>query len=106
MHPILSFRLVNGETQSAQLRLDIVATVTKSNFIDRVLFPYIRSNIDVYLSNNWHKPVLQRDVKRLAEQSNSDGGPKVDPMVRKSVADYVVRCQDEVRDNEAIRIFR
>lgn len=53
-----------------------------------------------------------RDVELLREQSQLDAGPAIVrtsqsvDRIRNSVADYVVRCLDEIRENDAIRIFR
>ena len=90
---------------------DIAGTVTKSNFFDHVLFPYVTDNVKVYLDNNWSKPVLIRDIEMLRAESKKDGPEIVGPnepgsKVRQSVADYVRRCQEELRNHEAIRIFR
>ncbi|KAI2811226.1 Enolase-phosphatase E1 [Blomia tropicalis] len=91
---------------------DMFGTVVKTSFIDKVLFPYIRNNCDTFLANNWGKRVLMRDINLLREQSIDDGGPLIaksnepNDKIRRSVVEYILRCQEEVRTNEAIRIFR
>ncbi|KAH9394677.1 Enolase-phosphatase E1 [Tyrophagus putrescentiae] len=91
---------------------DIIGTVIKEGWIDKVLFPYIVSTVDDYLAENWGDPVLVRDVELLRAQSQLDAGPAiVQPgqsvdRIRNSVADYVVRCLEDTRESEAIRIFR
>lgn len=91
---------------------DIIGTVIKEGWIDKVLFPYIVSTVDDYLAENWGDPVLMRDVELLRAQSQLDAGPAiVQPgqsvdRIRNSVADYVVRCLEDTRESEAIRIFR
>lgn len=68
--------------------------------------------MDDYLAENWGDPVLVRDVELLRAQSQLDAGPAiVQPgqsvdRIRNSVADYVVRCLEDTRESEAIRIFR
>ena len=37
----------------AAIMFDVVATTTKSFFIDQVIFPYIKKNAKTYLENNW-----------------------------------------------------
>lgn len=89
---------------------DLSGTATKSYFTDQVLFPYIRNNCEVYLHNNWENAVLQRDIARLREQSNQDGGPKVIEGDKKetisSIVAYVNKSLDELRGDDAISIFR
>ena len=98
---------------------DVICTVVKADFLDRLIFPYIRSHVDDYLADHWGNRVLMHDVELLRLQSLKDAGPAVmkpDPgnnnnlnlqnKIRNSVADYVVRCLDDLRENEALRIFR
>lgn len=91
---------------------DIIGTVTKTGFVDKVLFSYVRSNLDTYLNNNWSKKVLMRDIDLLRAEALQDGGPAIirpsesPDRIRRSVVDYISKCMDENRDNEAIRIFR
>ena len=88
---------------------DMVGTVIKSNFIDRVLFRYIAENLEVYLKNNWGKKVLMHDIDMLRSESQRGGNPIAapnNPGVQKSVEDYVRHCQEQVLNHEAIRIFR
>lgn len=91
---------------------DLSGTATKSYFIDKILFPYIRMNCSTYLSNNWDNEVLQRDVTRLREQSKKDNGPEIKDAgddksaVQESVCNYVLKCLDDLRQNDAIDIFR
>ena len=92
--------------------LDFVGNVTKSNWIDRIIYPYVRDNVDVYLENNWGNRVLMRDIEFLRAESLQDGGPAIarpgdiPEKIRPTVVAYVQRCIAEVRNNEAIRIFK
>lgn len=89
----------------------MVGTVTKSNWIEKVIFPYMRQNVDVYLSNNWGNRVLMRDIELLRVASQEDGGPpicrpsEIPEKIRPTVVAYVQRCLNEVTNTEAIRNF-
>lgn len=92
---------------------DLVATATKSFFIDQVLFPYIKINAKTYMENNWDNDVLQHDIKLLREASKKDkSAPQVADAsadadtIRKSVVVYVSKALDELKDNEALTQFR
>ena len=92
--------------------LDLVGSITKSNWFDKMVFPYVRQNVDTYLANNWGKRVLMRDIELLRAESTKDGGPAIAPpsdiqeKIRPSVVAYVHRCLAEVVNHEAFRIFR
>lgn len=90
----------------------MVGTVTKSNWIEKVIFPYMRQNVDTYLANNWGNRVLMRDIELLRVASQEDGGPpicrpgEIPEKIRPTVVAYVQRCLNEVTNTEAIRNFR
>lgn len=90
---------------------DLSGTATKSYFTDKILFPYIKQNCLTFLQNNWDNQVLQRDVERLREQSKNDG-PLIANFnsdrseIQDSICKYVCQSLDELRDNDAINIFR
>ena len=97
----------------AAVIFDLVATATKSFFIDEILFPYIKQNAKKYLVENWSNEVVQNDVTLMRKASKKDEtAPKIaDPnedagKVQESVAKYVTHCLDEKKDNEGMTLFR
>ncbi|KAI2811141.1 Enolase-phosphatase E1 [Blomia tropicalis] len=94
------------------IMMDFAGTMAKTGFISKIVFGYIRANVATYLSNNWGNRILMRDIDLLRAESQRDGGPIVfgsnesAEKIRESAASYVVRCHDEQRNSEAIRIFR
>ncbi|UXI21810.1 hypothetical protein NH340_JMT07753 [Sarcoptes scabiei] len=91
---------------------DLSGTATKSYFTDKILFPYIKHNCSTYLFNNWDNQILQKDITRLREQSKKDEGPKIfgpecdREEIERSICQYVFKCLNELRENDAINIFR
>lgn len=99
---------------------DVVCTVTKSSWLEKVVFPFYRKNVLAYLQRNWGNRVLMRDIDLLREQSaREDGGAyklggsslRVAPAnvsperIRQTVSEYVLHCLDTMVNHEAIRIF-
>ena len=95
------------------IMFDIVATATKSFFIDQVLFPYIKKNSKAYLAANWENSVIQHDVMLLREAAKkdkssvkiADASADADT-IQRSVCEYVSKALDELKDNEALTQFR
>lgn len=46
--------------------LDIEGTTSSISFVYDVMFPYVRENMDAYLSQNWDSPALQKCLPTLA----------------------------------------
>lgn len=98
----------------AAVIFDLVATATKSFFIDQILLPYIKKNAKQYLIDNWKNEVLQHDVSLLRNASKKDeSAPKVAEessgdakTVQESVLKYVFHCLDNKKDNEGMTLFR
>lgn len=96
---------------------DVICTVTKSSWLEEVVFPFFRKNVLAYLHRNWGNRVLMRDIELLREQSSKDDAKfgtslKIAPgtenspeKIRQTVAEYVVHCLETMVNHEAIRIF-
>lgn len=48
---------------------DILGTASKSGFLERVLFPYLKSNLDAYLDTHWNKKDFIKLFNKIMEQS-------------------------------------
>lgn len=48
---------------------DILGTASKSGFLERVLFPYLKSNLDAYLDTHWNKKDFIKLYNKIMEQS-------------------------------------
>lgn len=48
---------------------DILGTASKSGFLERILFPYLKSNMDTYLDSHWNKKDFVTLYKKIMEQS-------------------------------------
>lgn len=58
--------------QSAVVIMDIEGTVAPIEFVHQKMFPYIRDNVQSYLSSTWETEQTQSDIKLLVQQSNED----------------------------------
>lgn len=91
---------------------DLAGTATKTDFINKVLFPYIRINCETYLHNNWNNKVVQADIDRLRQQVSKDGDGKIASTTGsrseqiRTITNYVLKSLDQVKQNNAIDIFR
>ena len=93
------------------IMFDVFGTVVKTGVIQDVFFPLITANVEQFLRVHWNNKVVAGDVERLRKQSTEDAGPAIQSgdnvdAVRQSVVDYVITCNNNRRDNDAIRIFR
>lgn len=48
---------------------DILGTASKSGFLERILFPFFKSNLDPYLNTHWNKHDFNRLYKRIQDFS-------------------------------------
>lgn len=48
---------------------DILGTASKSGFLERILFPYLKSNLDAYLDTHWNKKDFIKLYNKIMEQS-------------------------------------
>src|SRR6218665_2290928 len=86
---------------------DMCATMTKSHFMDQVLFPYFKEAARSFLDEYWSNEVVQEDIKRLREQSKRDDGPVIlpedesDELVRCSVMKYIDACMTSLPKRES-----
>ena len=97
----------------AAVLFDLVATATKSFFIDQVLFPYIKQNAKQYLVENWDNEVVQNDVTLLRKAAAADkGAPKIAPTeegaeaVQATAVLYIDHCLEQKKDNEGMTLLR
>ena len=57
---------------------DLSGTAAKTSFIDKVLIPYIKTNVKSYVEQKWTEIELTKDVERLRAQSQKDeSAPKI-----------------------------
>lgn len=61
---------------------DILGTASKSGFLERILFPYLRINLEPYLNTHWGRKDFLKLYKRIQDQSvelasSSPGVPQV-----------------------------
>lgn len=49
---------------------DILGTASKSGFLEKILFPYLKMNLDNYINSNWHNPEFMHIYKQIVTQSN------------------------------------
>ncbi len=47
-------------------------TAVKTSFMEKVLIPYIKTNIKSYVEQKWTEKELTKDVERLRAQSQKD----------------------------------
>ncbi|XP_056592633.1 enolase-phosphatase E1 [Triplophysa dalaica] len=52
--------------------LDIEGTTTPITFVKDILFPYIRENLEAYLSAHWEEDECKQDVHLLKKQAEED----------------------------------
>ncbi|KAL2100485.1 hypothetical protein ACEWY4_004879 [Coilia grayii] len=52
--------------------LDIEGTTTPITFVKDILFPYIRENLEEYLSDHWEEDECKQDVHLLKKQAEED----------------------------------
>ena len=92
---------------------DISGTVTKSSFIDKVLMPYIKDNIHIYLEENWGLKNVHVDLDNLRAQAALDApdAPQIPrnadkaTMIDATVA-YVNHCVEYKKENKALALLR
>lgn len=48
---------------------DIMGTATKSGFLDQILFPFFKKNLDTYVNNHWNNEEFIKLHKKIVEQS-------------------------------------
>lgn len=48
---------------------DILGTASKSGFVERILFPYLKLNMDAYLTKHWEEAEFKRLFKRIQDYS-------------------------------------
>lgn len=92
---------------------DISGTVAKSSFIDKVLMPYIKEFIRMYLEENYEQRNVRTDIENLRVQaSRDDAAPKIPGpeagranLINATVA-YVNYCADNKMENKAITLLR
>ena len=94
---------------------DVICTVTKSSWLEKVVYPFLWRNAAAYLSRNWGNRVLARDVELLRLQAAKEGREftvsrdqqsKATEASIAAVAAYVQHCLETMVNHEAIRNFR
>jgi enolase-phosphatase E1 len=85
--------------------LDIEGTVTPISFVHEVLFPYVRANVESYLTQHVNHPEVQDDITKLQEEQESDTKelrqPRIDSI--DTVVTYVNRLIDLDRKSPALK---
>lgn len=90
---------------------DISGTVAKSSFIEKVLYPYISSNIRTYLEQNWDSESVRQDMAqlRLASAQNPNA-PQIGELDREdaitTTVDYVAYCMEHKMESNALTLLR
>ncbi|KAH9404923.1 Enolase-phosphatase E1 [Tyrophagus putrescentiae] len=93
---------------------DVICTVTKSSWLEKVVYPFLWRNAAAYLSRNWGNRVLARDVELLRLQAAKEGREftvsrdqqsKATEASIAAVAAYVQHCLETMVNHEAIRNF-
>ncbi len=51
---------------------DLSGTAVKTSFIEKVVIPYIKTNVKSYVEQKWTEKELTKDVERLRAQSQKD----------------------------------
>ncbi|KAL9642782.1 hypothetical protein ABK040_009857 [Willaertia magna] len=93
------------------LLFDIEGTTTPIVFVAEKLFPYIRNNLQVYLTNTWNNEQTRNDIKLLKEQATQDAlgkgdfkdAPQIDDSSIESVINNVVYNMDKDRKMTALK---
>lgn len=77
---------------------DILGTASKSGFLERILFPFLKANMEPYISAHWNKHVFKKLYQRLVEESTEfnkrdSNAPIVfehsSPQARSSLMNYI-----------------
>ena len=94
------------------LLFDVVSTVTKTSFIDKVLLPYVSSHIKQFLEENWDSKSVQADIDNLRWQAKQEpGAPQIpinaerDALIDATMA-FVKYCVDKNNESQAIILLR
>ncbi|KAJ6216364.1 hypothetical protein RDWZM_007521 [Blomia tropicalis] len=94
------------------LLFDLSGTVTKASFIDGVLFPYIRTNISTYFTENWDTDLVKTDVDNMRKMSKlKPDTPKIGEGLSrekeiKAIGDFVKYCMEKNFDCRELSILR
>lgn len=95
---------------------DVSGTATKSSFIDKLLFPYIKKNLGSYLNEFWEKEVI-RHIDKIREEVDKERitNPNMPSIAAKSdtkeiVIESVVKnffyCLDNKKESNAHQMLK
>ena len=94
------------------LLFDVISTVAKTSFIDKVLLPYVKANAKTYLEENWGSEAVLMDIANLRIQANLEPDVPQIPaeaeqaaLINATVA-YIEYCEDKKKTSDAITLLR
>ncbi|XP_054165642.1 enolase-phosphatase E1-like [Oppia nitens] len=93
--------------------MDVIGTAVKLGFIEKILIPYIKSDIKAYLEEKWTDKNTKRDIERMRKESEKDeSGVKIaaanapEAEQHDSVANYVLAAVDSKKESKGLQMFK
>ncbi len=101
-----------GDTGIRSILLDIEGTTTPLDFVSKVLFPYARDHVALFIRQNSTNPEVRADIAGLREEHTSDVSQELPPPIWRedepgalleSVVAYVYWLMDRDRKSTALK---
>ncbi|XP_054167628.1 enolase-phosphatase E1-like [Oppia nitens] len=94
--------------------MDVIGTAVKLGFIEKILIPYVKSDIKEYLTEKWTDKNLKKNIERMRKESEKDGesGAKIaaanapEAEQQESVATYVLAAVDAKKESKGLQMFK
>ena len=93
--------------------MDVLGTAVKLGFIEKILIPYVKTNINEYIKEKWEDKKLKKDVEKLRKEAAKEDitvkiAPPESPVAeqQQTVANYVLSALEMKRETSGIQMFR
>lgn len=93
--------------------MDLAGTAIKTAFIDKILMPYVKTNVKAFVEEKWADKEVNKCIDTMRKEAAKDeSGPKIATAEapaaeqQQSVIDYVTQCTDAKKESRGMARFR